>query len=83
MPSTPTMAAMPMLMPSADSAARTRPAAQPQAADAQQVGPASRRRGAAAGVGAWSRTGRRVTEDPPVADLDAPAAWPRRRRGRG
>ena len=37
MPSTPTMAAMPMLMPSADSAARVRRLRTPEAADAQQV----------------------------------------------
>ena len=48
MPSTPTMAAMPMLIPSADSDARTRRLRRPEAPDPEQV--AARQPGAA-GVG--------------------------------
>ena len=66
MPSTPTMAAMPMLMPSADSAALTRrlrtprlPTRSRSRADKREL-PASRSGG-----------GRRITDDRPVADLDA------------
>ena len=68
MPSTPTMAAMPMLMPSADSAARTRRLRSPRLPTRSR----SRRGqpGAAGVVGHGA--GRRVTDDPPVADLDAP-----------
>src|SRR5580692_13147274 len=64
MPSTPTMAAMPILMPSADSAARTRRLRNPRLATQSR----SRRESRDLPL---SRTGRRVTDDPPVADLDA------------
>src|ERR1700683_1258398 len=64
MPSTPTMAAMPMLMPSADSAARIRRLRRPRLPtrsrsrrDSREMPP--------------SRTRRRITGDPPVPDLDA------------
>ena len=70
MPSTPTMAAMPMLMPSADSRCPHPPAAQAQAAHPEQVPagqPGARPRPRRSHVG---RVGR-VTADPPVADLDA------------
>src|SRR5580658_221288 len=65
MPSTPTMAAMPMLMPSADSAARTGLLSSPRLPtrsrsrrDSRELPP--------------SRSRRRITDDPPVPDLDAP-----------
>src|SRR5579872_5304035 len=65
MPSTPTMAAMPMLMPSADRRARTRRLRSPRLPtrirsrrDSREPPP--------------SRGGRRITEDPPVSDLDTP-----------
>src|SRR5580692_6527605 len=64
MPSTPTMAAMPILTPSADSAARTRRLRNPRLATQSR----SRRESRDLPL---SRTGRRVTDDPPVADLDA------------
>ena len=53
MPSTPTMAAMPMLIPSADKKRPDPPAAQPEAADPQQVPPGQP---GAAGVGVTSRS---------------------------
>src|SRR5580692_185499 len=65
MPSTPTMAAMPMLMPSADSAARTRRLRSPRLPTRTR----SRRDSREAPV---SCAGRRITDDPPVPDLDAP-----------
>src|SRR5580704_10476583 len=65
MPSTPTMAAMPILMPSADRAARTRRVRSPRLPARSRSGPVSREAPA-------SCTRRRVTEDPPVADLDPP-----------
>src|SRR5580692_6757478 len=65
MPSTPTMAAMPMLMPSADSAARTRRLRSPR------VPTRSRSRRDSRDL-PLSRTGRRITDDPPVPDLDVP-----------
>src|ERR1700678_3803527 len=65
MPSTPTMAAMPMLMPSADSAARTRRLRNPRLATPSR----SRRESRDLPL---SGTGRRITDDPPVSDLDVP-----------
>src|SRR5580700_9180225 len=65
MPSTPTMAAMPMLMPSADSAARIRRLRSPRLPTRSRSRRDSREP-------PLSRTGRRVTDDPPVSDLDAP-----------
>src|SRR5579864_5551266 len=65
MPSTPTMAAMPMLIPSADSDARTRRLRKPRLPTRSR----SRRDSRDPPV---SRTGRRVIDDPPVADFDAP-----------
>src|SRR5580693_74680 len=65
MPSTPTMTAMPMLMPSADSAARTRRLRSPRLPTRIR----SRRDSREAPV---SCAGRRITDDPPVPDLDAP-----------
>src|SRR5580700_2120086 len=65
MPSTPTMAAMPMLMPRADNKARTRRLRKPRP-------PTRRRSRRVSRESAASRTGRRVTDDPPVPDLDAP-----------
>src|SRR5580658_10375070 len=65
MPSTPTMAAMPMPMPSADSAARTRRLRSPRLPTRTRSRRDSREL-------PLSRTGRRITDDPPVPDLDAP-----------
>src|SRR5580700_11241251 len=65
MPSTPTMAAMPMLIPRADSTARTRLLRNPRLPIRNRSWPVSRDPPA-------SRTGRRITDDPPVFDLDAP-----------
>src|SRR5580704_10056558 len=65
MPSTPTMAAMPMLMPSADNKARTRRLRKPRP-------PTRRRSRRLSRESPASRTRRRVTDDPPVSDLDAP-----------
>src|SRR6202034_1082651 len=64
MPRTPTMAAMPMLMPRADSNARTRRLRSPRLPTRSKSRRVSRE--------AASRTGRRITHDPPVTDLDAP-----------
>src|ERR1700678_1253691 len=64
MPSTPTMAAMPILIPSADSAARTGRLRNPRFPTRNRSGRESREV-------LPSRTGWRVTDDPPVADLDA------------
>src|SRR5579859_442332 len=77
MPSTPTMAAMPMLMPSADSAARTRRLRSPRLPTRSRSRPDSREAPApAAGRAGRGRprsgSGRCITEDPPVSDLDAP-----------
>src|SRR6202044_3649968 len=65
MPSTPTMAAIPMLMPRADSAARTRRLRSPRLATRSR----SRRdsREAPGSCAGW-----RITDDPPVSHLDAP-----------
>src|SRR5271155_3258917 len=65
MPSTPTMAAMPMLMPSADRAARARRLRSPRLPTRSR----SRRDSRDLRL---SRTGRSVTDDPPVSDLDVP-----------
>src|SRR5580692_6777060 len=65
MPSTPTMAAMPMLMPSADSSARTRRLRSPRLPTRSRSRRDSR-------DPPTSRVRRRVTDDPPVSDLDAP-----------
>src|SRR5580704_4968857 len=65
MPSTSTMAAMPILMPSADSAARIRRLRSPRLPTRSR----SRRDSREAPV---SCTGRCITDDPPVSDLDAP-----------
>src|SRR5579862_9118217 len=65
MPSTPTMAAMPMLMPSADSVARTRRLRSPRLPTRSRSRRDSREP-------TLSRTGRCITDDPPVSDLDAP-----------
>src|ERR1700734_2062690 len=65
MPSTPTMAAMPMLIPSADSAARTRRLRSPRLPTRTRSRPVSRE-------APVLRTGRRITDNPPVFDLDAP-----------
>src|ERR1700722_11282016 len=77
MPSTPTMAAMPMLMPSADSAARPRRLRSPRLPTRSRSRPDSREAPApAAGRAGRGRprsgSGRCITEDPPVSDLDAP-----------
>src|SRR5580692_10006654 len=83
MPSTPTMAAMPMLMPSADSAARTRRLRSPRLPTRSRSRPVSREApvsweapAPAAGRAGQGRprsgSGRCITEDPPVSDLDAP-----------
>src|SRR5580704_14007381 len=77
MPSTPTMAAMPMLMPRADSAARTRRLRSPRLPTRSRSRPDSREAPAPtagrAGRGrSRSGSGRCITEDPPVSDLDAP-----------
>src|SRR5580658_3538955 len=75
MPSTPTMAAMPMLMPSADNIARTRRLRSPRAPTRSRSRPDSREPPAAGRAGrgrALSRAGRRITDDPPVSDFDAP-----------
>src|SRR3984957_19099319 len=75
MPSTPTMAAMPMLMPSADSIARTRRVRSPRAPTRSRSRPDSREPTAAGRGGrgrALSRAGWRITDDSPVPDLDAP-----------
>src|SRR5215831_6590733 len=68
MPRTPTMAAMPMLMPSADSEARTLRLRSPRLPTRSR----SRRDSREAPPAALSRTGRRVMDDPAVPDLDAP-----------
>src|SRR5580698_3540648 len=65
MPSTPTMAAMPMLMPRADSSARTRRLRSPRL-------PTRRRSRRDSLEPPASGAGRRITDDPPVSDLDAP-----------
>src|SRR5580704_6165865 len=77
MPSTPTMAAMPMLMPSADSVARTRRLRSPRLPTRSRSRRDSREPPAAAAARAGrepllSRAGRCITDDPPVSDLDAP-----------
>src|SRR6202034_375152 len=64
MPRTPTMAAMPMLMPSADSAARTRRLRSPRL-------PTRSRSAAVSREAPGSRTRARITDDHPVTDLDA------------
>src|SRR5580704_12159093 len=64
MPSTPTMAAIPMLMPSADSAARIRRLRSPRLPTRNRSWRDSRE-------ALLSCTGRRITVDPPVADFDA------------
>src|ERR1700729_3423633 len=65
MPSTPTMAAMPMLIPRADSNARTRRLRSPRLPTRKRSRRDSREPPA-------SGAGRRVTDDLPVPDLDAP-----------
>src|SRR5271169_3460844 len=65
MPSTPTMAAMPMLMPSADSAARTRRLRSPRLPTRSR----SRRDSRELPVSCADRS---ITDDPPVSDLDVP-----------
>src|SRR5580693_3860416 len=65
MPSTPTMAAMPMLMPSADSPARTRRVRSPRLATRSRSRPVSRDPSA-------SRARCSVMDDLSVADLDPP-----------
>src|SRR5579859_5162101 len=77
MPSTPTMAAMPMLMPSADSAARTRRLRSPRLPTRSRSRRDSREPPAPAAGRAGrgrplSRAGRCITDDPPVSDLDMP-----------
>src|ERR1700722_10828128 len=72
MPSTPTMAAMPMPMPSADSVARTRRLRSPRLLTRSRSRRDSREAPAAGRGRALSRTGRCITDDPPVSDLDAP-----------
>src|SRR5258708_20841077 len=68
MRSTPKMAAMRMLMPSADSKARTRRLRSPRLATRSRSRPDSRDPPVLVSRADW-----RVTEDPSVADLDAPA----------
>src|ERR1700722_18698997 len=65
MPSTPTMAAIPMLMPSADSNARTRRLRNPR------LPTRSRSRRDSLEPPPASLASRRITDDPPVFDLDA------------
>src|SRR5579859_3389659 len=65
MPSTPTIAAMPMLIPRADSDARSRRLRSPRLPTRSRSRPDSREP-------PRSRAGRRITDDPPVSDLDAP-----------
>src|SRR5487761_1053765 len=83
MPSTPTIEAMPMPMPSADSRARTRRDRRPRVAARSRSRRVSRdrpgsrdSRGRRTARGCVSMTrlpgAARVTEDPPVADLDVP-----------
>src|SRR5215469_16114087 len=68
MPSTPTMAAMPMLMPSADSDARTRRLRSPRLPTRMR----SRRDSREPPPGLVSRACRRITDDPAVSDFDVP-----------
>src|SRR5579862_6783741 len=65
MPSTPTMAAIPMLMPRADSVARTRRVRSPRLPTRIGSRPDSR-------DPPVSRAGWGITPDPPVTDLDLP-----------
>src|SRR5579863_8328565 len=75
MPSTPTIAAIPMLIPSADSAARIRRDRRPRLPVRSRSGPVSfdPPPSPARGRAGWvSRTGVRVIGDPPVTNLDPP-----------
>src|ERR1700722_14315720 len=67
MPSTPTMAAMPMLIPSADSEARTRRLRKPRLPTRSRS-----RRDNRDPPALVSRTRRRITDNSPVSDFDAP-----------
>src|SRR5579864_7875236 len=64
MPSTPTIAAMPMLIPRADNDARIRRLRSPKLPTRSRSRRDSREP-------SGSRAGRRITDDPPVSDLDA------------